>query len=128
MSGQMEGSCPLARCNWRWDAAFAGKGRTDQLAIAGHAAESSIKVLVRPEKIRVVDANSQPMSTVRHNVCSGIIEQTSFVGGMTRVGVRCRQGTLLRIKMASSRASDCLPAGGPVPLCWAANDSVVLKG
>ena len=28
-------SCPLAWCNWRWGTAFAGKGRADQLAIAG---------------------------------------------------------------------------------------------
>jgi|SRR5665213_951590 len=28
-------SCPPAWCNWRWDTAFAGKSRADQLAIAG---------------------------------------------------------------------------------------------
>lgn len=94
----------------------------------GHAAESSVKVLVRPEKIRVVDADAQPTPAARHNLCTGIIEQTSFVGGMTRIGIRCRQGMLLRINMASSRSSDCLPAGVSVTLYWAANDSVVLKG
>lgn len=93
----------------------------------GHAAESDVKVLVRPEKIRVVDASPELVSPAQHNRCTGTIAQTSFVGGMTRIEVQCQGGMLLRIKLASSRASDCLPAGGQVMLSWAASDSVVLN-
>lgn len=34
-AGEQVGSCPRQWCNWRRGTAFAGKGRTGQLAIAG---------------------------------------------------------------------------------------------
>lgn len=104
----------------------------DGLALAvrsteGHADGAIVKVLVRPEKIRVIDSDRQTAARPQYNFCTGMITQTSFVGGMTRIGIRSQAGMLLRVKMASSRAADCLPAGAPVTVGWAASDSVVLK-
>ncbi|WFU39999.1 ABC transporter ATP-binding protein [Bradyrhizobium sp. CB82] len=105
---------------------------TDGLTLAvrsteGHATGAPVKVLVRPEKIRVIEGAEQQVVPSQHNFCTGVIAQTSFVGSMTRIAVRCQGGLLLRIKIASSRVSDCLTAGTPVSVGWAASDSIVLK-
>ncbi|KRR17749.1 ABC transporter ATP-binding protein [Bradyrhizobium retamae] len=93
----------------------------------GHAIGSLVKVLVRPEKIEMIGRSAPTVTSVRDNACAGTVAQTSFVGGMTRIAVRCDGGRILRIKTVSSRASDCAPAGLPVTVSWAASDTVVLK-
>lgn len=93
----------------------------------GYASGARVKVLVRPEKIAMIGGSERAVATSRQNVCTGMIEQTSFVGGMTRIEVRCEGGRLLRIKTVSSRVFDCSPAGAPATVSWAASDSVVFK-
>lgn len=91
----------------------------------GHATGETVKVLVRPEKICVIDDSIQPAA--QHNLVKGTVVQTSFVGGMIRIAVQCQDGLVLRIKTASSRAADCAPFGIPIAVGWAASDSIVLK-
>lgn len=93
----------------------------------GHPPESKVKVLVRPENIRVTEGSEQRVVPAQQNHCTGEITQTSFIGGMIRIEVRCQGDMILRIKTASSRASDRLPPEGQVTVSWTASDSVVLK-
>ncbi|QCP53281.1 ABC transporter ATP-binding protein [Trinickia violacea] len=91
----------------------------------GHATGSRVKVLVRPEKIAVLEGDSA--TTAGQNVCTGTIAQTSFVGGMTRIELQRQGGAPLLVKTISSRATERLPAGHPMTVAWSASDSVVLK-
>ncbi|MGV2288159.1 ABC transporter ATP-binding protein [Trinickia sp. YCB016] len=91
----------------------------------GHAAGSRVKVLVRPEKIVVLEGGAA--ATAGQNVCTGTIAQTSFVGGMTRIELQRQGGAPLLVKTISSRAAERLPAGQPMTVAWSASDSVVLK-
>ncbi len=91
----------------------------------GHAMGSRVKVLVRPEKIVVLDGDAAPAQL--HNTCTGTVAQTSFVGGMTRIELQRRSGVPLLVKTISSRAAERHPAGHRMTMAWSANDSVVLK-
>jgi putative spermidine/putrescine transport system ATP-binding protein len=91
----------------------------------GHANGSRVKVLVRPEKIEVVDdADTASEDT---NVFKGAIVQTSFIGGMTRFELKLSTGGTLLVKTISARAAERAPLGQTLTVRWAARDSVVLK-
>lgn len=91
----------------------------------GHAIGLKVKVLVRPEKIDVVEDNEASRDDT--NVCSGAITQTSFIGGMTRFELRLSTGGTLLVKGISARAAERAPLGSTLTVRWLARDSVVLK-
>jgi putative spermidine/putrescine transport system ATP-binding protein len=94
----------------------------------GHAAGSRVKVLVRPEKISVLEGNeSNAPYAGDMNECTGVISQISFVGGMTRFELTTATGSTLLVKTISARAAERSPMGRPLTVCWSARDSAVLK-
>jgi putative spermidine/putrescine transport system ATP-binding protein len=92
----------------------------------GHAAGSAVKVLVRPEKISVVEDNEVSIDA-NSNVYRGAIAQTSFIGGMTRFELQLSTGATLLVKTISARAAERAPFGHALTMRWSARDSVVLK-
>ncbi|NPT39307.1 ATP-binding cassette domain-containing protein [Paraburkholderia xenovorans] len=94
----------------------------------GHAIGSKVKVLVRPEKISVVEDNESAVpGTGGANECTGVISQISFVGGMTRFELTTTDGPTLLVKTISARATERSPLGRPLTVRWSARDSAVLK-
>jgi putative spermidine/putrescine transport system ATP-binding protein len=93
----------------------------------GHALGSTVKVLVRPEKIRVVEDATDQSLRADENECSGTIGQISFVGGMTRFDLKLADGRNVLVKAISSRATERAPVGQKLSVRWFASDSVVLK-
>ena len=94
----------------------------------GHAIGSKVKVLVRPEKISVLDGE-EPAAPGADGVneCTGVISQISFVGGMTRFELTTPAGSTLLVKTISARAAERSPIGRPLTVRWPARDSAVLK-
>jgi putative spermidine/putrescine transport system ATP-binding protein len=84
------------------------------------------KVLVRPEKLRIVDEGQLPPDRV--NVLSGEIDHVSFVGGMTRVSVRTAGGTSFVAKSISERAALRVKPGDRLHVTWDAGDVIMLNG
>ncbi len=94
----------------------------------GHAIGSKVKVLVRPEKISVLDDNENAVPGAGGaNECTGAISQISFVGGMTRFELTTIDGPTLLVKTISARAAERSPLGRPLTVRWSARDSAVLK-
>lgn len=94
----------------------------------GHAIGSKVKVLVRPEKISVLDDNENAVPGAGGaNECTGVISQISFVGGMTRFELTTTDGPTLLVKTISARAAERSPLGRPLTVRWSARDSAVLK-
>ncbi|WP_118184673.1 ABC transporter ATP-binding protein [Paraburkholderia phosphatilytica] len=93
----------------------------------GHATGTRVKVLVRPEKIGVLDSDAAPAAAQQRNTCTGTVAQTSFIGGMTRIELKRGNGAPLLVKTISTRAAERLPVGQAMTVAWSANDSVVLK-
>jgi putative spermidine/putrescine transport system ATP-binding protein len=93
----------------------------------GHAAGTRVKVLVRPEKIVVLERDAAPAAAPCQNTCTGTVAQTSFIGGMTRIELKRGSGAPLLVKTISTRTAERLPVGQAMTVAWSANDSVVLK-
>ena len=94
----------------------------------GHATGSRVKVLVRPEKISVVESDVPAIEAGDSvNECTGVISQISFVGGMTRFELATSTGATLLVKTISARAAERAPMGRPLTVRWSARDSAVLK-
>ena len=95
---------------------------------AGHTMGSRVKVLVRPEKISVVESEGSVIETGDAvNECTGVISQISFGGGMTRFELTTGAGAALLVKTISARAVERSPMGRPLTVRWSARDSAVLK-
>ncbi|MFM0638789.1 ABC transporter ATP-binding protein [Paraburkholderia metrosideri] len=94
----------------------------------GHATGSKVKVLVRPEKISVLESEESVASRADGtNGCTGVISQISFVGGMTRFELTMPTGSTLLVKAISARATERSSMGCPLTVRWSARDSAVLK-
>jgi putative spermidine/putrescine transport system ATP-binding protein len=94
----------------------------------GHAVGAKVKVLVRPEKISVLEGDESATSGADGvNECTGVISQISFVGGMTRFELTTPAGSTLLVKTISARAAERSPLGRPLTVRWSACDSGVLK-
>ncbi|PTB17095.1 spermidine/putrescine ABC transporter ATP-binding protein [Trinickia symbiotica] len=89
----------------------------------GHAIGSKVKVLVRPEKIDIVEQ----MRAEDDNTCTGTIAQVSFVGGMTRFELKLADGSTLLVKGISARAAERANVGQQLAVRWTARDAVVLR-
>jgi putative spermidine/putrescine transport system ATP-binding protein len=88
--------------------------------------EGACKVLVRPEKMRIVGGESLP--TDRVNTFSGQIDHVSFVGGMTRVTVRLPGGVSFVAKNISERAALRVKPGETLHAVWDDGDVILLDG
>jgi putative spermidine/putrescine transport system ATP-binding protein len=88
--------------------------------------ESACKVLVRPEKMRIVGEESLPADKV--NTFSGQIDHVSFVGGMTRVTVRLPGGAGFVAKNISERAALRVKPGETLHATWDDGDVILLDG
>jgi putative spermidine/putrescine transport system ATP-binding protein len=87
-----------------------------------------VKVLVRPEKISVLESEeSVATGAGGMNECTGVVSQISFVGGMTRFELTTPTGPTLLVKTISARAAERSPMGRPLTVRWSARDSTVLK-
>ena len=95
--------------------------------LRGHAVGARVKVLVRPEKMAVVDhAASAPSPGKTTNTASGTVVQVSFAGGMTRFELEMAGGRSLSVKCISDRLAERAVPGQSITIEWAARDSVVL--
>ncbi|WP_206958070.1 ABC transporter ATP-binding protein [Trinickia acidisoli] len=93
----------------------------------GHAVGTRVKVLVRPERIAVVDSSFGSPTASDANECTGTISQISFVGGMTRLELKLTSGRSLLVKTLSAPAVERAPLGQSLTVRWSARDTVVLK-
>lgn len=94
----------------------------------GHSTGSKVKVLVRPEKISVLEGEILAAPGAQGaNECTGVISQISFVGGMTRLELTTSTGATFLVKTISARAAERSPMGRPLTVRWSARDSTVLK-
>jgi putative spermidine/putrescine transport system ATP-binding protein len=89
-------------------------------------AKSGAKVLVRPEKLRIVAAEHAPPDGV--NTLSGSVDHVSFVGGMTRLTIRAANGASFVAKNISERAALRVKAGDRLHVAWDDGDVIVLNG
>ncbi|MEU9823241.1 ABC transporter ATP-binding protein [Pseudonocardia alni] len=87
-------------------------------AVGGTAA-----VVLRPERVTVLDADAQPPAG--HNHLDGIVDDVVYLGGRRRLLVGCPGRTMLVDEMAPRRG---LTPGEPVRLCWAAVAGTVVAG
>lgn len=84
------------------------------------------KVLVRPERMRIVGEHQSPPDKV--NLLNGDVEHVSFVGGMTRISVRAAGGATFLIKAVSERAAHRVRAGDRLHVSWEDGDVILLDG
>ena len=90
------------------------------------SASSENKVLVRPEKLRIIPEERLPSSGV--NTLSGKVDHVSFVGGMTRVTVRSANGGSFVAKSISERAALRVRPGDRLHVAWDDGDVILLNG
>lgn len=83
---------------------------------------SDCEVMLRPERIRLADANaSKTASTVSGNVVG-----VSFIGSMTTLSVSLPDGTLFKLKLTSQPLQNRYKVGDPIELQWEPDDLVIL--
>lgn len=95
-----------------------------RIAIANrktHPAGTKVKVLVRPEKMRVVKAGESG-----DNLATGIVKSVSFVGGMTSIKFTATNGDQVYVKEISDRITNRISVGDTISACWSATDSIVI--
>ena len=86
-----------------------------------HAAGTKVKVLVRPEKMRIAKAGEADV-----NQASGVVKSVSFVGGMTSIKFVANNGDQLYVKEISGRIANRIAVGDTIAVTWSAADSVVI--
>jgi putative spermidine/putrescine transport system ATP-binding protein len=89
-------------------------------------ARAENKVLVRPEKLRIISEERVPTGGI--NTLSGEVDHVSFVGGMTRVTVRRADGRSFVAKSISEPAALRVKPGDRLHAAWDDNDVILLNG
>jgi len=84
------------------------------------------KVLVRPEKLRIIPEDRVPPDGI--NTLSGKIDHVSFVGGMTRMTLRTANGVSFVAKSISERAALRVKPGDRLHVAWDDGDVILLNG
>jgi putative spermidine/putrescine transport system ATP-binding protein len=85
--------------------------------VPGIAAE----VMIRPERIRIVEADRG-----RANLMTGHVEDSSYIGNSTRLQVRVRQDLVISVRHQNQRRLRLqVPVGTTVALGWDAEDAMV---
>jgi putative spermidine/putrescine transport system ATP-binding protein len=90
----------------------------------GIAPGARVKVLVRPEKMRLGAA--PPDATDRHNTLAGAVTGISFAGGMTRLELQSASGRAFVVKIISERAAQRTRLGDALHVHWSDRDTVVI--
>jgi putative spermidine/putrescine transport system ATP-binding protein len=93
----------------------------------GHPTGAKVKVLIRPEKVSVVDEFSDVTRGNDINRLCGSVSQVSFIGGMTRLELTLPSGGTFLVKTLSSRSAERAPQGRQLSVQWSAHDSSVIK-
>ncbi|RUV81031.1 TOBE domain-containing protein [Mesorhizobium sp. M1A.F.Ca.IN.020.32.1.1] len=81
-------------------------------------------VMIRPERVRICGIDE---AVADDNSLSGEVASSSFIGGTTRVTIRCDNGLNITAKMMSDRSETRPQSGARVNLCWSSADMVVLE-
>jgi putative spermidine/putrescine transport system ATP-binding protein len=90
----------------------------------GIAPGTRVKILVRPEKMRL-GAAAQGLED-RGNSLSGVVTSISFAGGMTRLELKAPSGRDFIVKIISERAAHRTKLGDALQVHWADRDTVVI--
>jgi spermidine/putrescine transport system ATP-binding protein len=102
---------------------------TERLVVAaanGQRKGDSLKLAVRPERIRV-DPADRP-SPEDGSRLEGVVAEVVYLGSLTQFYVDTKIGRVVSYRMNESRGSGGIDSGRNVVLTWAADDSSVLAG
>ena len=90
----------------------------------GIAQGTRVKVLIRPEKMRLGPIAPGPAE--RRNGLRGAVTGISFAGGMTRLELKAPSGRVFIVKIISERAAQRTRFGEFLEVHWADRDTVVI--
>jgi putative spermidine/putrescine transport system ATP-binding protein len=89
---------------------------------AGSQPEDAVKVLVRPERLRLLVTGESA-----DTVASGTLKETIFAGGVTRYFVALPGGVVLSARQLTPGGGAEPRVGDPVRLGWSADHALVLR-
>jgi putative spermidine/putrescine transport system ATP-binding protein len=90
-------------------------------AAAGAAPGRAVKLLVRPERLRLLRDGE-----TADNIAAGVVSETVFAGGFVRYFVRIAPEIVLAGKQLTDETNRRLEPGGRVHVGWAAEHALVL--
>ncbi|WP_312795092.1 ABC transporter ATP-binding protein [Tianweitania sp.] len=90
-------------------------------------AGETCEVMLRPERIQIVDPNQAESLGVAWTVVSGNVANVSFIGSMTTLAVRLTDGTLFKLKTTSLPEKHRYKIGDPIEVRWNPEDLVILQ-
>ena len=102
---------------------------TERLVVAadnGHSKGESLKLAVRPERVRV-DPAERPAPEDGSRL-EGVVAEVVFLGSLTQFHVDTKVGRVVSYRMNESAGSAAIDSGRNVVLTWPAHDSSVLAG
>jgi spermidine/putrescine transport system ATP-binding protein len=97
----------------------------------GTAQSGPVRVGVRPEKLRVVDASTQAGSSDGLNVLAGTVLDASYMGVSTQYLVQTAEGHRLTVyaqNLDTAGAAELLADGQHVQLTWKPQHTFVIAG
>lgn len=100
-------------------------GQTYAVRDQGIAAGSDVTLLIRPEQLQPL--KSDEACPAGQNLVEGTVDDTSFIGGMTRVHVTTHNGEPLITKAISERVASRSQPGTPLRLTWRPENAFLLK-
>jgi spermidine/putrescine transport system ATP-binding protein len=106
-------------------------GATLRAPSDGTAQSGPVRVGVRPEKLRVVDASTQAGSSDGLNVLAGTVLDASYMGVSTQYVVQTAEGHRLTVytqNLDTAGAAELLADGQPVQLTWKPQHTFVIAG
>lgn len=118
------GESNILRCTGAASGRLLSRFGAELRALFGAVAEDEeVDLLVRPESVRILGAGEA--FDAEFNQVEAVVEDLAFVGGRTRIGLRCGEQRLLATR-ASSRHDVTVVPGARVRLGWSPADCVVL--
>ena len=102
---------------------------TERLVVTaenGHKAGDSLKLAVRPERVRV-DPAGRPAPEDGSRL-EGVVAEVVFLGSLTQFHVDTKLGRVVSYRMNEGSGTGAIDSGGNVVLTWPAHDSSVLAG
>jgi spermidine/putrescine transport system ATP-binding protein len=102
---------------------------TERLVVSaanGHRQGETIKLAVRPERVRV-DLADRPAPEDGSRL-EGVVAEVVYLGSLTQFHVDTKVGRVVSYRMNERRGSAGIDSGGNVVLTWPADDSSVLAG
>jgi spermidine/putrescine transport system ATP-binding protein len=102
---------------------------TERLVVStanGHRQGETLKLAVRPERVRV-DLADRPAPEDGSRL-EGVVAEVVYLGSLTQFHVDTKVGRVVSYRMNERRGSAGIDSGGNVVLTWPADDSSVLAG